>query len=555
MKATNYQKSDIVRRYHVARARPAGFPFRLRLLAYAIMTVCAATARAGTPVNAGITPGMIPTGGVVTTGSATIRAPQATATGQLLQINQASQQAIINWSSFNIGSGSAVEFNQPNSSAEVLNRINDSNPTVIQGQLTANGHVYLINQNGILFDKGSQVNVNSLIASSLDISDATFTSGITSGLSNNLGKLVAQGSLKMILDQNGNPLTDLQGQPLTNMVANYGTIKSVDAATGQDAGGTIMLFAPQVENYGQITANNGQVVLAAGGQVYLQLYYNPASSVGNPANDPNGYLMRGLVVKIQAGSTPVNLSQLIAANYGSIETDRGNTTLTGMIVNQAGRVSANTASTLNGSIWLMADPTNGALTLTPGSVTQTQPVSDGTTLAQDQNYSQYNAVIQLQGSTVDNFGSVVAPGGTVAINASTRFLLEPGSLLSVAGTWSDLPYDANFLTVKLTSFDLANDPMQKGGFLLGQTVTVDTRQPSPPLFSISDDIASIEQSVTEKAAVAGSIVVGTAEFISAPGSTVDVSGGGYIYSGGINPTSSLVSNGKIYSIETAPIDL
>ncbi len=50
-----------------------------------------------------------------------------------------------------------------------LNRVIDPSgvPSQILGQIKAEGSVYLINQNGIIFGGGSQVNVHTLIASSL----------------------------------------------------------------------------------------------------------------------------------------------------------------------------------------------------------------------------------------------------------------------------------------------------------------------------------------------------------------------------------------------------
>lgn len=536
-----------------------GLDMRLRPVALAVLMTFAATGRAAAPGTA-LPAGTIPTGGAVMSGDASIAAPQATATGQFLRIDQTSQKATIDWQTFDIAGGSHVHFNQPGSTAETLNRIRDANPSLIQGRLTANGRVYLINQNGILFDRGSQVDVHTLIASSLDIPDSVFNNGLLSAP----GSPVATGSLKMLVDASGVPLTDLEGRPLSNSVSNYGTMRSVevdretgdvviDPDTGKpgEPGGAIMLFAPQAENRGQITANNGQVVLAAGERVYLSVYYN----INNPdPMDPNGYLMRGLVVRVQSGNDPLNLTQMIAANFGSMRTDRGNTTMTGMIVNQSGRISANTAATINGSIWLKADATQGKLITSADSVTETQPVSDGTTLAEDQDYHQFRSVIQMQGGTIDHHGSVAAPGGSIDITAN-RLFLATGSKLSTAGIWSDLPYDSNFIDVKLTSFDLRDSPVQKNGYLIGQTVTVDARNGSPLLFDISEKLAGIQRSVAEKAARAGDITIAAGEFISAPGSEVDISGGGYRYGDGSLITTYLVSQGRLYDVRTAPVDL
>ncbi len=92
-------------------------------------------------------------------------------------VTQNAPQAIQNWSSFNIGSNAEVDFSQKSSSWVVLNRIYDLNPSQIFGKIAAKGEVYLINQNGILFGQGSQVNVHTLIGSSLNISNSDFMNG------------------------------------------------------------------------------------------------------------------------------------------------------------------------------------------------------------------------------------------------------------------------------------------------------------------------------------------------------------------------------------------
>src|SRR5262252_4312789 len=101
-----------------------------------------------------------------------------------LTIDQgANQKAIIEWNSFNIGSGSTVYFKQPNAGASALNRIFGADPTIIQGSMIADGQVYLLNQNGILFDRGSQINLQALFASSLSVTDSAFLSGTAQGMS------------------------------------------------------------------------------------------------------------------------------------------------------------------------------------------------------------------------------------------------------------------------------------------------------------------------------------------------------------------------------------
>src|SRR6266567_2915929 len=90
-------------------------------------------------------------------------------------IDQTAPQAIIDWQSFNIGANAWTHFDQKgNKNWVALNRIHDQDPTQIWGKLTADGKIYLINQNGILFGPGSQVNVHSLVASSLNLKASDF---------------------------------------------------------------------------------------------------------------------------------------------------------------------------------------------------------------------------------------------------------------------------------------------------------------------------------------------------------------------------------------------
>ena len=114
----------------------------------------------------------LPTGGQIVSGSAHIHQ-----SGSQMQIQQGSQKAIIDWSSFNIGKDAAVTFQQPDTSAIALNRVTAGDASHIHGQLNANGQVWLINPNGIVFGQGSQVDVGGLVASTMNITNADFENG------------------------------------------------------------------------------------------------------------------------------------------------------------------------------------------------------------------------------------------------------------------------------------------------------------------------------------------------------------------------------------------
>lgn len=169
-----------------------------------------------------------PVGGQVVSGPGSISQSGPTTT-----VTQSGQNLSLNWKSFNIGPKETVNFLQPSASAIALNRIFDANGTQIFGHLNANGQIYLINSAGILFGKGSQVDVNGLVASTLDLKDPSLNGSSRSFSGNGSGSIV-----------------------------NEGTINAAD-------GGYVALLGNHVSNQGVITAQLGTVALGAGSAITL----------------------------------------------------------------------------------------------------------------------------------------------------------------------------------------------------------------------------------------------------------------------------------------------
>ena len=137
----------------------------LRLLSAALL--CVISAGRGVPVEAA------PQGGNVVAGQGGIQQPDTTTT----VVTQMSPSLVIDWNSFNVGSAERVQFKQPDAAAAVLNRIGDAKPSQIDGALSANGRVFLINPNGLVFGSSAVVNVGSLVAGSLGIANEDFMRG------------------------------------------------------------------------------------------------------------------------------------------------------------------------------------------------------------------------------------------------------------------------------------------------------------------------------------------------------------------------------------------
>src|SRR5436853_3633853 len=119
-----------------------------------------------------VAPTALPTGGRVVAGQAAINQ-----SGAAMVVQQGSAKAALDWNSFSIGSQAAVTFNQPSSSAIALNRVLGNDASEIYGRLSANGQVFLLNPNGVLFARGSQVDVGGIVASTLTMSSDHFMAG------------------------------------------------------------------------------------------------------------------------------------------------------------------------------------------------------------------------------------------------------------------------------------------------------------------------------------------------------------------------------------------
>jgi filamentous hemagglutinin family protein len=245
-----------------------------------------------------------PDGGLVVIGAGSI-----TQTGATTTINQTTQNLSLNWESFNIAPTETVNFVQPSASAVAVNRIFDTNGTQILGNLNANGQVYLVNPNGILFGQGAQVNVGALVASTLDFNDANLNDSTRTFSGNSTGSIVNQGA--------------------------------INAASG----GYIALLGNTVSNQGTITAPLGTVALGAGSSTTLTFQNNS-------------------LVKMQVDQSVLNS---LAENSGLIRADGGlvlmsagaKNTLLASVVNNTGVIEAHTMQERNGTIILLGGMTAG----------------------------------------------------------------------------------------------------------------------------------------------------------------------------------------------------
>jgi filamentous hemagglutinin family protein len=301
----------------------------------------------------------------------------------LVSIDQNESRALLSWNRFDIGANTTLQFNQKQAGVaqpgwSVVNRVVDAiAPSTILGSMKADGTVVVLNSHGVVFGQNSQVNLHSLLVSTLEIGNAAKKIGSqyfgtslkernTAYLQNGLF-----GAATNLVDSTGTvPVSYLLAptlaagvviDPQSPPAAIEGTV-SVDAGANITAGngGFIILAGPRVESAGSLNATNGQVSLQGGRYITASL-----STGANDSVDPDvrGYLLR----TYQLGRTDAGLSLATSAddgvvvNTGAIHSTRGYISLGASLygsVTNGGLLSATTSVSRNGKIALNAGTVN-----------------------------------------------------------------------------------------------------------------------------------------------------------------------------------------------------
>ncbi|WP_198372526.1 beta strand repeat-containing protein, partial [Roseomonas rosulenta] len=338
-------------------------------------------------------------------------------------VQQAQQRGIVDWRSFNVGRDHTVRFQQPGASAITLNRVTTADPSTIAGRITANGRVAIVNQSGVVFTQGAQVDAAGLIVSSANISNENFMAG------------------RMVFDQPGRADARIE---------NAGTITIREA-------GLAALVAPQVANRGTITARLGRIALAGAETHVVDLYGDGLLSIevtGRVRQAPaNGAALvtnagvieaQGGTVLLTAAAADGIVQDLVRAG-GVISTDTDAATGragrvaingTGGAVRVEGevRASGTAAGTRGGQVEIMADRVlvdQGARVDASGAAGGGE-VAIGTTLrgAANRRLAQRTGI--AQGATVRADATVRGDGGTVIVN-SQDYTAHAGAISARGG--------------------------------------------------------------------------------------------------------------------------
>ena len=409
------------------------------------------------------------------------------------EVHQHSQKAIVDYKSFNIQKDETTRFIQPNSSATILNRITGSaSPSQILGSLEANGNVFLLNPNGIVFGENAIVDVHGLLATTHSISDQDFwnenytfnSSGInTDAAIENLGLIQASsvgliarsvknegviranlgtvtlaatahysldffgdGFFKVILDnEEVEALTDADGNAITASVTNDGSVIA--------DGGTVTIAAQSLPDIGDSIVNLDGVVQADG-------FYNQDGNIVIGSANTDEVIISGTVQArgIDSDNTGGNI-EILGENILL------NETATADVSGQAGG-----GEILIGGEYLgQGDtPTANITILQDGSTIAADATGDGDggkIIVWSDRYTITNANIFARG------GALGGDGGF--IETSSKGYLEVGQAVNasaengVGGTWLLDPWDVEIRN-QSTSSDILLPSQQSDGSTFSQ---------------------------------------------------------------------------------------
>ncbi|CAN6132741.1 Filamentous haemagglutinin, N-terminal [Methylophilaceae bacterium] len=493
----------------------------------------------------------LPTNGQVVAGTANISTDNSNANAPVLNVNQASQRAVVNWDKFDVGSAATVNFKQPNAQASTLNRVTDANPSKVFGKINAPGEVVLVNQAGVYFAPGASLDVGSVVATSHSISDADYMAG------------------KNQFDRNG----------ATGKVINEGNIKTALA-------GYVALLAPEVRNSGVIVAQmgtdsvtlTGALARATGSNVGTTYAINQGSlTTSAGSNYSIQYTLADFAITARPVYVTANAGQ--SKIYGETDptftyTTAANTTGSGLMGTDSVTLTGALARATGSNVGTTYAINQGSLTTSVGSNYSIQytsadfaitarPVYVTANAGQSKIYGEtdptftYTTAANTTGSGLMGTDSVTLTGAlarATGSNVGTTYAINQGSLTTSAGSNYSIQYTgANFaITAKPVVISSSNSATTYNGVSTYEDFANAAGFSTDVALVGSDAIGSFTQAVT----VGGVAVTGIAQagsFVATPSAAIMASGSASNYAFTYSATTNTVAKANLSISATASL--
>ncbi|MDR6644712.1 filamentous hemagglutinin family protein [Luteibacter sp. 1214] len=474
-----------------------------------------------------------------------------------VEIRQNAPKAIMTWETFNVGRNTTVHFDQTGGTRTdgtnqwiALNRISDptGNPSQILGQVKAEGTVYLLNRNGVIFGGGSQVNTHSLIASSMDLFSHDVTKSNAFFMKYGIA---ATQDPELILGPGGTVNAFLVADETRANRSSVTVQKGATIASGKD--GYVMLASDDVGQAGQIVADDGQVILAA------------SSSLRMASTATNGRLpVTG--VDVVGSTTPTTI-----VNTGLIQARRGSVSWFGNDMRQDGVVVTSTSLSHPGRLSFdnIGGPAKARVTFGAGSTTTILPEKDGETTSSSADADK----AFVPGSVNINTPAVLEPGALMEVpSGKVTFTqdayVDSGATIDVSGLANvTLPMSALMVIIpRIGLNELADSPLLRSSFLFAaKNVAVDSGLSGvradgldwvgSPVLNVAGYVNNVPRTVDELMIRSGDIAFNRNAVIRT-GAQLRLEGGFLNYLPGCVSTSRLQgANGLLYDVASADPDV
>lgn len=488
---------------------------------------------------------------------------QSVASGQTtVQIKQNAPKAIMTWETFNVGRHTTVHFDQTGGTRTdgsnqwiALNRVNDPSgkPSEILGQIKAEGTVYLLNRNGVIFGGGAQVDTHSLIASSLDLFSTDVKKSNAFFLKSGIG---ATQDNENILGTDGRVKGFLVSGAVDGHSEDHRGGVTVEAGASIDAAkdGFVIIAATGVQQGGRITADDGQVILAAAPGLVAMSNSTGALAVG--ASD--------------VSSASLFDPHMEVTNTGLVQARRGSVQWIGDAMVQEGVVVSSTSLSHPGSI-SFSRVTGAAEPIVFGgrSVTTVLPEKDGetTTSSPSADAAFVTSRVEVGLDAVMQSGALMeVPAGHVTFSRDAY--IDDGATIDVSGLANvTLPMSALLVTIpRIGLNELANSPLLRNSFLYtAKNVAVDTSRSGTradgldwvgsPVLNVAGYVSNVPRDIQQLMINAGTIAFQNNAVIRT-GAQLRLEGGFINYLPGYIQTPRLQgANGLIYDIAAADPDV
>lgn len=532
-----------------------------------------------------------------------------------ITIKQTESRAVLSWESFNVGKDTVVTFDQSGGGAgrsdwTALNRIvgriepatgrrNDAlapAPSQILGSIKADGNVIVINPDGVLFSATAQVNTRSLIVSAIDVGRSQIGQTVQTLADRNrtflsLGLL---GEADQITDPTI-PTTDTFSAVANDALEGVITVAS-GARISSAAGGYVMLLGPRIDNGGEISSDEGQIILQAGRRVVVRRSDDPDTADFGPdllvrgfrtegnqlsADDPDDYVVNRSTGILTAKRGSILLG---TSNFGSVLQDGHLLSSTSVARNGAIRIEAPTIRLgADSSISVMPDANGETIPQSASSVAafKTTDIRIGSLLSS----------VDIEGGAM-----IVAPSADLAIGAGVgrdtalprvgapdgasfgqpRIFVGSGAVIDLGGMKDVvLSGSRNVVTISpVKKNELRDTPEYRESFLNGLSVTVDPRLSGvradgvrwvgSPLIEAASFYEQVGATAAELMTGGGNLSIGTLgvldgtdnaitpDVVIGKSSVIDISGGWVRYlAGSIRTTRLVTAAGQVVDIGAA----